>query len=131
MEDLQLGGFHYSWSNYGHGYSQIECNSDRVLVNGAFFQTNYYKGETMLPGLLDHSPIIFNQMRKSSCRSPFRYFSFWARCPGFFQVVSEAWTPHVRGSALFRVVTKQKRVKCALKEWRRTQIPLHASIQVA
>lgn len=32
---------------------------------------------------------------------------------------------------LFRVVIKLKRVKSSLKEWRRSQVPLHEKIQAA
>lgn len=44
---------------------------------------------------------------------------------------NDAWTHNVRESPLFLVVTKLKRVKSALKEWRQSQVPLQARIQAA
>ena len=75
LEDLQLGGLRYTWSNSGSSSSRIECKLDKALVNGAFFHANYYKGKIAVPSPLDHSPLIFKQINMSSCRSPFRYFN--------------------------------------------------------
>jgi len=59
-----------------------------------------------MPGLSDHSPILLSLHEKPHIKSLFRYYNFWAKMPGFFQTVKDAWDTNVSGTPLFIVVRK-------------------------
>lgn len=66
LEDLQLVGLKFSWSNLGDSGTRIEYKLDRALINGTFFKANYYKGVIEVPaGLLGHSLLLFKHLENS------------------------------------------------------------------
>lgn len=71
------------------------------------------------PGLSGHHPILIAKGNSVHPRSPFCYFNAWAREDGFFNIVKEVWVAEVRGSPMFQVVSKLKRVKKAISSWRK------------
>ncbi|XXG82774.1 hypothetical protein AAC387_Pa10g0665 [Persea americana] len=56
--DLNLTGPLYTWSNSSIGASRIECKLDRVLINAGFLHSSPFKGEILMRGLSDHSPVL-------------------------------------------------------------------------
>lgn len=84
MMEFNLTGPSFTRSNSSIGESRIECKLDRVLVNAAFFQTSPFKGEVLLPGISDHSPILLSLNEKSQFKPPFRYYNYWAKMLWFF-----------------------------------------------
>ena len=59
---------------------------------------------------LNISPII--EHRK---KFPFKFFYFWADHPAFLEIVKEAWECEVRGTPMYRLTQKMKRVKASLR----------------
>lgn len=51
--------------------------------------------------------------------------------PGFSKVIQDAWADTVIGTPMFRVITKLRRVKKLIIEWRRTQLPISSKVQEA
>lgn len=67
----------------------------------------------------DHAPMHVTLERKAS---PYGYPSFkfqqmWVSHDLFLECVSQSWKEEVRGSALFRLAAKLKRLKSALRTW--------------
>lgn len=75
LEELNLTGHAFSWSNSSIGSPRIECKMDRASVNSNFYQLGLnFKGSFLSPGLSDHRPIlIYNDVNPTSVKSPFRY----------------------------------------------------------
>lgn len=90
--------------------------------------TNLFHGDILPLGISHHSPLIFKS-NEGHIRTPFRYFNYWAKLPGFARLIQEAWAAGVRGTPLYRVVTKIKRVKEKIIEWKKTQILLPTKLQ--
>ncbi|XXG79979.1 hypothetical protein AAC387_Pa09g0941 [Persea americana] len=82
--DLKLTGPLFTWSNSSFGASRIECKLDRVLINDRFLHCNPFQGDVLMPGLSDHSPILLSLHVKAHIKASFRYYTFWAKMPGFF-----------------------------------------------
>ena len=114
--DLQMTGSLFTSSNSSMGESRIECKLDRVLVNAPCMSSSMFKGEVLPPGISDHSPILLMLNDSFHIRSPFRYFNYWVKMPGFSTIIQQAWAKDVNGTPLFRVVTKLKRVKEKINE---------------
>lgn len=104
--DLKLTGPPITWSDSSFGDSRIDCKLDSVLVNACFRQTSPFKGDILMPGNSDHSLILLSLYEKTHIKAPFRFYNFWAKMPGFFQIVKDVWDTDVSGTPLFTVVPK-------------------------
>lgn len=51
----------------------IECNLDRTMVNPQFVSMNLMRGEVLLLGIFDHSPILLMKDDHIKPNIPFRY----------------------------------------------------------
>eukprot|EP00268_Persea_americana_P005851 TRINITY_DN12021_c0_g3_i1.p1 TRINITY_DN12021_c0_g3~~TRINITY_DN12021_c0_g3_i1.p1 ORF type:complete len:434 (+),score=46.51 TRINITY_DN12021_c0_g3_i1:1707-3008(+) len=129
--DLKLSGSPFTWSKSSMGESRTECKLDRALVNAPCMSSNLFKGEVLLPGLSDHSPILLMLNDSIHVRSPFRYFNYLVKMPGFSTIVKQTLAGEVHGTPLFRVVKRLKRVKEKIIEWKNTQFPLSMKLQEA
>ena len=98
LMDLQLKGPIFTWSNSSIGESRIESKLDRALVNAEFLQCNPLKGDTLLPSISDHAPILLSLNEQRHVKAPFRYYNYWAKMSGFFQCVNDAWTNDIYGT---------------------------------
>lgn len=119
--DLQMAGSSFTWSNSSIGDSRTECKLDRVLVNASFLQSSPFKGEILLPGISDHSPILLSLYEKHHIKAPLRYYNYWAKMLGFLNTVKDAWNTDIIGNPLFIVVRKLSIVKQHLIEWKKSQ----------
>ena len=111
----------FTWSNSSIGDSSIECKLDRILVNIVFLQSNAFTGKVLLQCISDHSMLLLAPQAKTDIKAPFRYFKYLAKMQGFFQVVKDAWSCEVQGTPLYKAVTKLRKVKKNLIEWKKEQ----------
>lgn len=127
--DLKLSEASFTWSNSSIGDSRIQCKLDRVLVNASFLHSSPFKGDILLPCISDHSPMLLSLSEKNHIKTPFRYYNYWAKMPGFFKTVKDAWDTNIIGTPLFIEVHKLSIVKKKLIEWKRFQnfLPLKIS----
>ncbi|XP_021837814.2 uncharacterized protein [Spinacia oleracea] len=71
----------------------------------------------MPEGHFDHSTgLLTVYPRRDGGRKPFKYFTMWKSSPVFSETVKKAWSSHIDGSKMFRLVCKLKKVKQALRE---------------
>ena len=117
--DMKLTGPLFTWFNSSVGDSRIECKLDRVLINANFLHSNPFQGEILMLVLSDHSPILLSLHEKPHIKSLFRYYNFWAKMPGFFQIVKDVWDMDISGTPLFIVVRKLSLLKKRLIEWKK------------
>ena len=75
--------------------------------------------------------MLLNYFGALYTKTPFKYFNFWARYDGFSTCVKNAWNITVEGAPLFKVASKLKNVKLALKQWGHSHIPLNTQIDLA
>ena len=77
--------------------------------------------EVLQPGLSDHCPLVTNlNIKPDSGRRkyyPFKFFNFWADHPDFLGLVKEAWDNDIRGTPMYRLTRKLKRVKAILRDF--------------
>ena len=85
--DLKLCGSPFACSNSSMGESRIECKLDWGLVNANCMNDNMFKGEVLPPSLSDHSSILLSLNENPPIKSPFRYFNYWAKMPGYSNAI--------------------------------------------
>lgn len=91
LEDMHLSSPLLTRTNCNFGNALIESKLDRVLVNSLFFQIDLYlQGSVLNQSLSDHNPFLISEVPSSHCKTPFRYFNYWAKEAGFFSVVKES-----------------------------------------
>ena len=72
----------------------------------------------MITPLYGHSP-LWLQINSVSNKGPkpFRFFSYWMKCPGFNEVLHKSWQSTPSGTPQFQFVRKLKALEQALKAW--------------
>ncbi|XP_060969756.1 uncharacterized protein LOC133036984 [Cannabis sativa] len=69
----------------------------------------------------DHSPILVTIYEdKSYGKKPFRYYNMWKMAPDYDKMVTQSWKEETRGSKMFSIVHKLRRLKVVLKQINRT-----------
>lgn len=122
LEDMHLSSPLLTRTNCNLGNALIESKLDRVLVNSLFFQIDLQlQGSVLNQSLSDRNPFLISEVPSSHCKTPFRYFNYWAKEAGFFSVVKESWNIEVRGTPMYRVCKKLGFVKGALTQWQGLQ----------
>lgn len=121
MEDLRFAGQLYTWSNRREE-GPIFRKLDRTIVN--------LKGENRFPGSVAHflpagisgrSPMVVKLAEMPRVKKAFRFFDFWAECSDFLPLVKEVWRTEVRGTPMYQLCTKWKRLKMELKKLNRNR----------
>ena len=72
-------------------------------------------------GIFDHSPAILTC--KSSIlagRKVFRYFHMWKSHPEFINIVKNVWQEDVRGTKMYQLLAKMKKLKLELTKLNRS-----------
>lgn len=130
LMEMNLVDGNFTWSNSCLGQRRTQCKLDRVFCNLEFRNLNSEMVcQALTPGLSDHSPILMKwSIEDNRRKSLFRFFNYWCKEEGFLEVVQQAWNTDVVGSPMFRVVTKLKRVKKAITNWRKNKPPLEAQL---
>ncbi|XP_026416759.1 uncharacterized protein LOC113312218 [Papaver somniferum] len=119
--DLQYSGCFYTWTNYQQDGTIIRSKLDRAMVNMDWIlQFQISKVEFLLPGISDQSPCIITVAdRRKHGPPPFRLYNFLTEEKEFMEVVRRAWNIEVRGNPMIKFVTKMKRVKHDILEWKK------------
>ncbi|XP_056688438.1 uncharacterized protein [Spinacia oleracea] len=118
MEDIKSVGNFFTWNNKQQGTNRVFSKIDRFMANQAW-QGIFPAAEVcfMPEGHFDHSPgLLTVYPRSDGGRKPFKYFTMWKSSPVFSETVKKAWSSHIDGSKMFRLVCKLKKVKQALRE---------------
>ncbi|XP_074300160.1 uncharacterized protein LOC141631380 [Silene latifolia] len=123
LSELKGCGSFFTWTNKHDAGAKVYSRIDRVFINEDWL--NCFPGSyaNFLPeGLFDHCLCLINLEETCHNRKlPFKYFNMWARAPDFLETVQQSWGPEVRGTAMFKVVTKLKRLKKDLKALNKEQ----------
>ena len=120
LADVPFSGPILTWMNRREGVNFIARKLDSCLQNESCLDMfpNAFT-EVLHPGLSDHCPLVTNLNFKPDPGNrkyyPFKFFNFWADHPDFLGLVKEAWDSDVRGTPMYRLTRKLKRVKAILK----------------
>ncbi|XP_074265865.1 uncharacterized protein LOC141588318 [Silene latifolia] len=118
LAEVKSIGAYFTWNNKHESGSKIYSKLDRVFVNGEWLTSYPECFANFLPeGLFDHCPCLVNfKVDESRKRPPFKYFNMCSLVEEFEDTVSQSWEKNVRGSPMYRVVTKLKSLKKGLRD---------------
>uniref|UniRef100_A0A803Q619 Reverse transcriptase domain-containing protein n=1 Tax=Cannabis sativa TaxID=3483 RepID=A0A803Q619_CANSA len=87
------------------------------MVNSHWINTFPCSEAVFLPELsFDHSPILVTIYEdRSYGRKPFKYFNMWKQAPNYDVLVTRSWNEECRGTKMFCIVQKLKKLKTVLK----------------
>ncbi|CAK8543473.1 unnamed protein product [Lathyrus sativus] len=116
LSEMDSIGDHFTWSNK-QAAGPIYSRNDRVLGNTDWFLDNM---ETLLkilpPNISDHALLYLEY--KQEQRKPSKHFKF-SNCltelPGYDILIKKNWDGHIRGSPMYVLWHKLKRLKHELK----------------
>ncbi|XP_062114014.1 uncharacterized protein LOC133825029 [Humulus lupulus] len=117
LEDVKYSGNFFTWSNKQQGEERIFSKIDRVLANQKWLDS-FPNAEVFFQneGLFDHTPAILTVYDVVlSGKKPFRYFRMWSSHPKSSEMVSKSWQQQVKGTNMYQLVTKLKRLKPIFK----------------
>ncbi|XP_074267071.1 uncharacterized protein LOC141590373 [Silene latifolia] len=110
-------GSFYTWNNKHEFEGKVYSRVDRVFINEDWLHDFPDSNAHFLPeGLFDHCPCLVNfteHMPRS--RPPFKYFNMWSKAPDFENIILRGWALEIKGTAMFRIITKLKWLKKELK----------------
>ncbi|XP_074298927.1 uncharacterized protein LOC141629907 [Silene latifolia] len=123
LQDMKSSGSYYTWNNKHEATTKVYSRIDRVLINEQWFQIFPEAVANYLPeGLYDHCPCLINSTEEISKRKMgFKYFNMWALSDDFESTVKDSWQQELRGTPMYRVVQKLKRLKPVLKNLNKAQ----------
>ncbi|XP_026459010.1 uncharacterized protein LOC113359627 [Papaver somniferum] len=121
--ELPYSGDFFTRSNKQIGQGRIVSKIDRVLVNIEWVTCfTKSKAEFQNPGIYDHSPmVVYIFERREHGPPPFRFFYYLSEEQEFFDIVRTAWSEKVQGNPMFVLVSKMKRVKTLITDWRKVR----------
>ena len=115
LTDVSFLGPIFTWVNRQEGDNFIARKLDRCLQNECCL--DIYQNvlmEVQHPGLSDHCPLVtslnITPVLERRKKFPFKFFNFWTVHPAFPVIVKEAWECEVRGTPMYRLTQKMKRV---------------------
>lgn len=122
LTDVKSIGYSWSWHNNQLGSNRIFGKLDRAICNSQWINTlpSAYV-EYKCTSSSDHTPMLLHLLQmENSGPKPFKFYNHWVTCQGFFETVQQVWNGYYEGSHMFRLVTKLKALKTALKAWAAT-----------
>ncbi|KAK3225497.1 hypothetical protein Dsin_005359 [Dipteronia sinensis] len=124
LDDLRFSGFFHTWSNKKSNDNCISKKLDRVLVNDAWLG-KYTNLESIFlpPSISNHSPSLVKlglQGRRKNC--PFKFFNFLMEREDFLPLVKSCWQEQVHGTMQFKLCSKLRILKKALKSLNKNQV---------
>lgn len=118
MTDLNSTRCLFTWNNKQKEDTRVFCKLDRVMVNEAWEEAFPSANAHFMPEIyFDHCPMVvqvYPQLQTG--RYPFKYYTIWSSASNFQEIVRACWDTRIEGSLMFRVVSKLKLVKKALKK---------------
>lgn len=118
LHDMKSTGNLYTWNNKQKGKDRLYSKLDRVMINDAC-QGEYQYAETcfLQEGEFDHSPgVITVYPRPILGKKPFKYYTMWKTSPQYNDIIEGLWREEIRGTKMFIICQKLKKIKVALKE---------------
>ncbi|XP_026444796.1 uncharacterized protein LOC113345201 [Papaver somniferum] len=121
--DLAYTGCFYTWSNFQEGEDRVMGKIDRVLVNlEGINQFQDSLAEFLNLGVSDHSPSVVTCFEgRAHGPPPFRFCNFLVDDDDFLKIVESVWNEPVKGNHMVVLVTKLKKTKKRLMEWRKAK----------
>ncbi|XP_020250141.1 uncharacterized protein LOC109827547 [Asparagus officinalis] len=119
LSDIKSSGSSWTWHNKQQGRYRIYGKLDRALSN-SFLIDKFPQMfiEYKCTSSSDHTPALVHLMHStSSGPKPFRFFNYWTQCQGYEDVVKSVWNILKAGTPMFKLVSKLKELKSALKIW--------------
>lgn len=117
MEELHLNGRLFTWMN-----ERVHPTLERV--DRAFASTDWlelypnHHLRALSTDCSDHAPLLLRTDVVPWARKQFRFEMFWAKLPGFLDVVASAWEPTLLHADAFRIMDyKLRNIARALKAW--------------
>ncbi|XP_074364024.1 uncharacterized protein LOC141704734, partial [Apium graveolens] len=108
-----------------------ESNSDNTRWSTGMLEFRDFLNSSGLTdlrprGLSDHNPAFIDMgVSYTAPKKPFQLFLHFLEHPGFLELVKEAWSSNIVGYPWFRVTSKLKLVKAAVKDLNRNVGNLH------
>ncbi|XP_074361168.1 uncharacterized protein LOC141701414 [Apium graveolens] len=129
VTDLHYGGEFFTWRD-GNIVAPLQRKLDRVMVNAKWLEVFDLSSAKFLPrGLSDHCPaVLLLGLQKDRLSKPFQIFNHLIEHEDFLQVVEKAWDIEVTGTPWFRLSSKLRNVKKALKILNRDVGNLHQEV---
>ncbi|XP_074360315.1 uncharacterized protein LOC141700437 [Apium graveolens] len=129
VTDLHYGGEFFTWRD-GNIVDPLQRKLDRVMVNAKWLEVFDLSSAKFLPrGLSDHCPaVLLLGLQKDRLSKPFQIFNHLIEHEDFLQVVEKAWDIEVTGTPWFRLSSKLRNVKKALKILNRDVGNLHQEV---
>ena len=117
LYELKSKGSYFSWTSKGAGNGRVASRIDRGLANSLWMRAfPHVEVDYLLPGLSDHSPLLFQCATPTVERGkPFRFFHVLAEHEHFLDAVLSGWQQSVNGRPMYRLLTHLKLVKPHLK----------------
>ncbi|KAL2923281.1 hypothetical protein RDABS01_014772 [Bienertia sinuspersici] len=118
LQDIPYSGHFYMWSNKLVTEDRVWSKLDRVMANEKWLELFQNANAVFLTeGCSDHFPALLRMnFDVGKGRKPFKYFQMWQQAPDYSQRIQQAWEGEVKGTAIFQVTQKLKRVKNSPKE---------------
>lgn len=77
-------------------------------------------------GCFDHTPAILRLSSvKGGGKKSFKYFRMWRSHPSFSQLVKGVWSAEIKGTKMFQLVSKLKKLRAVLKDFEQEGIFFH------
>lgn len=116
--DLGFNGYPFTWSNKQTDLANIQERLDRGVGNSDWLSLFPHASILHLPAISsDHSPILLNTSITVSQPKPFRFENMWLDDFSCYNVVHSGWNNAVSGSPSYKLHSRIKNVKSALKTW--------------
>ncbi|KAK2652286.1 hypothetical protein Ddye_012142 [Dipteronia dyeriana] len=119
--DLRFEGSQLSWCNSHQGLARSLAKLDRVLINNGFVaKYGGAKAHLLNRNTSDHASILLQFVMdiERYDSAPFHFQNIWTSDVGFLDVVGNYWIESmVSKSALYRLISKLKRMKRRLIVW--------------
>ncbi|KAL2942686.1 hypothetical protein RDABS01_031035 [Bienertia sinuspersici] len=118
LQDIPYSGHFYTWSNKQVTEDRVWSKLDRAMANEKWLEVFQSANAVFLTeGCSDHCPALLRMnFDVGKGRKPFKYFQMWQQAPDYSQRIQQAEEGEIRGTAMFKVIQKLKRVKTSLKE---------------
>ncbi|KAF5445223.1 hypothetical protein F2P56_034289 [Juglans regia] len=121
--EMNSQGGKFTWCNGQQGLSRALAKLDRVLIDANFLSLFPTAHCLYLPRTTsDHCPMVIEFLSDpfSYGPPPFRFQQMWVEHPDFMTLVQKVWSESVIGSGLFKLATKLKKLKVALRVWNKS-----------
>ena len=121
--EMNSQGGKFTWCNGQQGLSRAWAKLDRVLLDANFLSLFPTAHCLYLPRTTsDHCPMVIEFLSDpfSYGPPPFRFQQMWVEHPDFMTLVQKVWYESVIGSGLFKLATKLKKLKVALRVWNKS-----------